>query len=301
MYILKSIPKNRVWGTERLKEYSTEPVEGKIGSVYTAAGISDIDSVTEEGDTISHLVKENPERFGLLEGEVFPLIISLTAADKDLSLQVHPTDYYAQSREGLPYGKSEAWFFITPPLEESIIAGQKAETEMLFQESVRKKNYNELLGRQNVEIEDIVYIPSGTIHALTKGALVYEIQQSTDITYRFYDYDRLDLNGEKRELHTKKALETVEIQQNVLKKSFEINSVLDVKEFVVKRTRIERDYRNTESIAQVITLLKDDTLINQKKVLKGQSVLVLPNEIIFVEDCVECMIATPKTYWRETS
>lgn len=303
MFVLKSIPKHRVWGTERLEKYSTEPLKGKIGSVYTASGIEEINSIIdgEKDCGLNELVKSNPELFGLIEGEEFPLIISFTAADLDLSIQVHPTDKYAQKEELLPYGKSEAWFFITEPLNKEIIAGQIAKTEVQFKEAVKNKEYEHVLGKERVESEDIVYIPSGTIHALTKGSLVYEIQQSTDITYRFYDYDRLDTDGRKRELHTTKALATFDYKKNVFKKKFTIGTTLETKEFSVKRAILKGDYQNINLIVQIITLLASESIVNGQKVLKGQSILVLPNEKIVIDKPVECMIATPKMYWRKTS
>ena len=299
MYILKSIPKTRVWGTNRLQSYSTQPIEGKIGSVYSASGIDEIDSPLESGnETLSKMILQKPEKFGLLKGEIFPLIISMTAADEDLSIQVHPTDEYARDVENKRYGKSEAWFFLSEPESKTIIAGQTAKSEAMFSQSVKEGNYQEILARETVAENDMVYIPSGTIHALTKGSLVYEIQQSTDITYRFYDYDRLDATGEKRALHTKKALETVDCQKKVSKVHFSLEQTLDVREFKVKRTVLQGSYTNEESIVQILTLIKEDTRINHKKVVKGQSVLLLPNEQITIEESAECMIATPKTYWR---
>lgn len=300
MYILKSIPKPRVWGTSRLQSYSTEQMDGKIGSVYTASGIAEIDSPIASGkETLRKVILQKPEKFGLVKGEEFPLIISMTAADEDLSIQVHPTDTYAREVENKLYGKSEAWFFLSEPKSGSIIAGQTAESEVVFRQAVADGRYQQILARETIAVNDMAYIPSGTIHALTKGSLVYEIQQSTDITYRFYDYDRLDVTGEKRELHTKKALETVDYQQTISKSPFALEQTLDVREFKVKRTVIHGTYTNEESIVQVLTLLRGNTCINHKMVMKGQSVLVLPDEQITVEHSAECMIATPKTYWRD--
>jgi mannose-6-phosphate isomerase len=246
-------------------------------------------------------VKKDPQLFGLREGEVFPLIVSMTAADEDLSIQVHPTDEFARKVERLPYGKSEAWFFLNPPTSGSIIAGQTAETTELFKEAVRNQSYERILNRVEIEAESMVYIPSGTIHALTEGALVYEIQQATDITYRFYDYDRLDNNGVKRELHTEQALAAVNSSQTVTRTSFRLGEMIDVKEFKVQRRLLMQSYCNNEKIAQVITLLSGTMRINNQTIRQGQSIIVFPSEKITIEKSGECMIATPKAYWRETS
>lgn len=301
MYRLKAIPKARIWGTERLQEYLSVQTNQKIGSIYSASGIKEIDNFVDatENQTLGELVAKDPAQFGLRKGEEFPLIISMTAADEDLSIQVHPTDHFAREIENKSYGKSEAWFFISPPLSGSIIAGQTVKSISGFRAAVTQGSYEKILGRETVSKEEMVYIPAGTIHALTKGSLVYEIQQATDITYRFYDYDRLDLDGNKRELHTEKALETTNFQQTVSKKTFPLEQTLDVREFKVKRTILQEQYRNDEEVAQVITLLAKNTTINCKEVTKGQSLIILPKEQITIKMPVECMIATPKLYWRD--
>lgn len=302
MFILKSIPKKRIWGTPRLQAYSTESCEGKIGSVYSASATEEIDSpVVSEQQTLRELVQENPQSFGLLEGEEYPLIISMTGADEDLSIQVHPTDDYAEKTVNKPYGKSEAWFFLTSPKSGSIITGQTAASKQAFMTAIQENKYETILGKTTVAKESIVYIPSGTIHALTKGALVYEIQQSTDITYRFYDYDRSDDSGIKRELHTKQATETLKLQQTVLKANFDLGQTLDVKEFTVRRALLAKNYRNQKSLAQVITVLTGITKIAEQEIKQGQSIIVLPDEQLVIDTPFECMIATPKAYWRETS
>lgn len=219
MYILKPESRERIWGTPRLHTYHGTPQIEKIGSVYSASGVNEIDcQVVGETKTFGMLVEEEPEVFGLEEGEVYPLIISFTACDENLSIQVHPTDDYAQRVEKMPYGKSEAWYFITSPEKGWIYAEQQTPEKTALLEAAKGNQYAKILKEYPVAQNDLIYIPSGTIHALTKGSLVYEIQQATDITYRFYDYDRKDKNGEKRELHVEKAIETLHPEQQVEKR-----------------------------------------------------------------------------------
>lgn len=101
-----------------------------------------------------------------------------------MSIQVHPTDDYARIHESMPYGKSEAWYFITPPEEGWIYAEQTSKEKESILTAVDDKRVSDVLQEYPIQQHNLVYIPSGTIHALTKGALVYEIQQATDITYR---------------------------------------------------------------------------------------------------------------------
>ena len=132
MYILEPTSRERIWGTARLHEYHGDHKIEKIGSVYSASGIADIDcNVVNEEKTFGEMVAENPQKFGLEAGEVYPLIISFTACDENLSIQVHPTDEYAQSVENLPYGKSEAWYFIDPP-ETGFMLNSKTLENQLF-------------------------------------------------------------------------------------------------------------------------------------------------------------------------
>lgn len=303
MFFLEPISKERIWGTSRLHDYSGDNKIDKIGSVYSASGIPEIDCKVTYGTdsvTLSKIIDETPEMFGLKQGEVYPLIISFTACDDDLSIQVHPTDEYAQQIEKKPYGKSEAWYFITPPENGWIYAEQIGTDQKAIEQATEEQQFDKVLKEYPVLAKELVYIPSGTIHALTKGSMVYEIQQATDITYRFYDYDRVDSNGEKRDLHVKKALATLIPEQKVEKATFPFNKKIEKREFTIQQLKLRGSIQNTADIASILTIISGEISIEGKIVSQGESVLLLPKEEVRLVGQAQGILATPHSYWRSS-
>ena len=136
------------------------------------------------------------------------------------------------------------------------------------------------------------------MHALTKGSLVYEIQQSTDITYRFYDYDRKDRHGNKRELHLDQAINTLDTSNKIQVEKFEENIKIESEPYSLLRTKLSGKYTNEEDIAQAITVTKGDLEVNGHVLKQGMSCLVLPGEEITIDRVAEeVVIATPKLYF----
>ncbi len=300
MYILKPESRERIWGTPRLHAYSGDSQIEKIGSVYSASGIAEIDcQIVGEDQTFSQLVAADPAKFGLAPGEVYPLIISFTACDENLSIQVHPTDDYAQKKERMPYGKSEAWYFVSPPENGWIYAEQQIPEKAALLEAAKDNQYSQILKEYPVAQNDLIYIPSGTIHALTKGSLVYEIQQATDLTYRFYDYDRKDKEGQKRELHLEKAIETLKPEQQVEKKSFELGKTVQQREFTIQHLKGKQIVENRSEVASVLTILAGEMVLNGETCSGGQSVLLLKEEHVELPATVEAVLATPQRYWTD--
>lgn len=128
-------------------------------------------------------------------------------ANDDLSVQVHPDDKYAREKEDQPYGKTECWYVISAEEDAEIVLGHHASSKSEFEQMVRNGNWNQLLRSVKVKAGDFVYVPSGTIHAIGKGIVILETQQSSDITYRVYDYDRKDDKDNTRELHLESAID----------------------------------------------------------------------------------------------
>lgn len=244
MLILKPISKERIWGTPRLHEYSGDKDIMKIGSIYSLSAIKEISNDIIGGDFIGdnlyNVVKNNSEIFGLKEGETYPLIISFTACDDNLSVQVHPGDEYVRKHSLGNYGKSESWYFIEPPKNEWIYSGTLVDNKNIIAQLIKNGEYEKVVGKEKVKKDDLVFIPASTLHALTEGSLVYEIQQSTDITYRFYDYDRIDYNGKKRELHLDKAINALNINKNVRKNKLKENETYIEEPYGIIKKRDKR-------------------------------------------------------------
>lgn len=209
LIFLDSIPRNAIWGGTLLKEYfHYESFGNQVGQSWSFSaqkGASNfIINGRYKGKTLADLWEQHPELFksGLKE---FPFIISLVAPMDDLSIQVHPDSEYAR-KKGFMTGKNEAWYFIRTKEQSSIVYGHHAENETQLHKYIDDNKWDALVDIKPVQTGDFVYIPAGTLHALKKGNIVYEVQQAADITYRFYDYGRTDRNGNRRELHLKDAI-----------------------------------------------------------------------------------------------
>lgn len=301
MLTLQPVSMSKIWGTKRLYNYCGDLNIDLIGLVYTASAIptisNGIDSDEFKEKDFYSAVKNNPEKFGLpSDYEEFPIIVSFTAADADLSIQVHPTDEYAKKNEQAKYGKSESWYFIDEPNEGFIYTGSKETDKELIDEKMKKGKFEEVIGKLDVKKDDLVFIPSGTLHALTAGSLVYEIQQSTDITYRFFDFDRADTDGNKRELHTQKAIETLQPIQNSSLKKLVMNKEVEEKPYTLLLTTLEENYRNDSNIAQILTILEGEYIINGERIVQGMSIVIFPNEFLEIDNLQggKAMVATPR-------
>ena len=234
MYIVRPITMETLWGDTRLHAYQGDRAAQTIGCVYTLSGIDGIDCEIyneKEETTLRRAVKKNPAVFGLEDGEEFPLIIAFDSCAQDVSFQIHPTDTYAKEQLQLPYGKSEAWFFIEKPSEGWVYAENKAGHRAAVEAALQKRDFHGVIDHIPVSENDLVYIRSGMMHALTAGSLIYEIQQSTNITYRLYDYERKDMHGHTRPLHVKEALANLDSSLHVQKQSFSEGSSFDQREF----------------------------------------------------------------------
>ncbi|OYT14712.1 MAG: mannose-6-phosphate isomerase [Bacteroidetes bacterium 4572_77] len=143
-------------------------------------------------------------------GNVFPLLIKILDAEDWLSIQVHPDDALAKKR-GLGGGKTEMWYILDAEKDSKLIAGfSEKVNENVYLRKIEDKKLPEIMNFESVEKEDVFYMPSGRVHALGPGVLLAEIQQTSDTTYRIYDWERLDDQGKGRELHLKEAMEAID-------------------------------------------------------------------------------------------
>ena len=206
------IPRVALWGGSSVKRiFNYQDFSDQVGQAWAFSGLQEASnlclSAPYEGKSLRELWENNQALFGHQKGE-FPLIISLVAPEEDLSIQVHPDDAYAK-KIGFPTGKNEAWYFIKPPTSGQIVYGHKAKDKTEMDDYVQNEAWYELIDHLDVKEKDFVYLPAGMLHALQKGSVVYEIQEATDVTYRFFDYNRKDADGNARELHLEQALACV--------------------------------------------------------------------------------------------
>lgn len=300
MYVVSGITCEKLWGDQRLHAYSGDVNCNSIGIVYTVSGIQGLDCVIEnqnEKTTLYTKMQEDPSVFGL-EGNEFPIIIAFDACKESVSFQIHPTDEYAQKNLGLPYGKSEAWYFIEKPSEGWVYAENPKESLESVQTASETHDFEGVVGKKDVDVEDCVYIRSGTIHALTKGSLIYEIQQSTNITYRLYDYDRIDSHGQKRPLHLQEAYDNLNPLLKIHKQPLRINDSMNQREFELEHKIIKSSFTNEKEVVVAISILKGTIACQGYSISQGQSLLILPYETIEFEGECEVMLAWPHIYWK---
>jgi len=195
-----------------------EPSEGEVCSEGKESSEGESFSEEEsssEGESFAEYLKCHPEAVGSL-GKAFPFfptLIKLIDAKKALSIQVHPDDSFALSREG-QYGKTEMWIVLEREEGAFLYFGfQKDYTEEEIRRAIEEDNFPSLLCKVMVEPGDVFFIPAGTVHAIGAGILLAEVQQNSNLTYRVYDYGRKDAQGNTRELHVEKALEVMDRKQ----------------------------------------------------------------------------------------
>ncbi|MEG9328721.1 type I phosphomannose isomerase catalytic subunit [Salinimicrobium catena] len=221
-YPIKFVPilKEKIWGGNKLREvlhkYSEE---GKLGESWEISGVEGDLSVVENGYLKGRSLDQLLNDFGnelvgkkvfKAFGNKFPLLIKFIDAGKPLSVQLHPNDRLALERHD-SFGKTEMWYILQ--------ADEGAEINVGFNKTISKKEYleylnsgkiKEILNFEKVKKGDAFFIKPGTVHAIGAGVLLAEIQQTSDITYRIYDWDRVDDSGKGRELHTDLALEAID-------------------------------------------------------------------------------------------
>lgn len=213
--------KDKIWGGDKIntilgKEYPGLPNCGETWEISAVPGnVSRVDRGPLKGRMLDSLVSEygaalTGGKIYRRYGNSFPLLVKFISAADDLSIQVHPDDSSAMARHNCP-GKTEMWYVMDADSGSTLISGFKRETTR--EEYLRyfeSGHLTDLLMTVPVKKGDCFYIPTGRVHSIGSGILLAEIQQSSDITYRIYDYDRTDFSGQKRELHVEQALDVID-------------------------------------------------------------------------------------------
>lgn len=223
LYPLKFVPilKERVWGGSRLStDYGKIAPQGaRIGESWELSGVQgDVSLVANgflEGNTLEEIVEVYMgdlvgEKIFEKFGREFPLLIKFIDANDDLSIQVHPPDDLARMRHHA-YGKTEMWYILEAEHDAKIYTGFKEEmTRETFIRSLEKGDIADKLNIEKAEPGDVFFLPAGRVHAIGKGIVLTEIQQTSDITYRIWDWNRKGLDGKPRELHTELAIDAID-------------------------------------------------------------------------------------------
>ena len=215
MWKLAPACKDYLWGGEKLRTvYGKDIREVPTGESLEVSCIPGLESTDDAGAKLPDLIAAYGEAFaGEYAKKPFPLLLKLIDAAEPLSVQVHPNDDYAARVENGKLGKTEAWLILDAPEGSQLVYGIKPGTTLDSLRAACEQGaaVEPLLRRVTVHPGDVCFIPAGCVHAIGAGIVLYEIQQSSDITYRFYDWDRVDKNGNRRELHLQKALDVTDL------------------------------------------------------------------------------------------
>lgn len=222
-FLLKPAGKDYLWGGNRLNDDFSKGIDmSPLAETWECSthpdGPSTVASGADAGKTLAEALKAHPDYLGTrlqAEGEL-PFLIKFIDADKDLSVQVHPTDEYARAHENGQRGKTEMWYVLDAAKDTTLIYGlHHGVDKATLRRSIQNGTVERYLQKIPIQKDDLFFIEAGTIHALGAGALVVEIQENSNLTYRLYDYDRVDKNGKKRELHIDKALAVANLAASV--------------------------------------------------------------------------------------
>lgn len=215
--LLKPFAKETLWGGSRLKKefHKDFPIE-KLGETWECSvhpnGSSLVANGEFRGQSLRTVLQLHPEYMGskVPVGEELPILVKFIDAREDLSLQVHPDDAYSARVENQK-GKTELWYVVDALPGAKLVHGftHNMKPNMVV-DSLAKGSFTEQLQCIDVQKGDVFYTPAGTIHGIGAGCLIAEIQENSDVTYRVYDYDRVDKLGQKRELHLERALEVLD-------------------------------------------------------------------------------------------
>lgn len=227
---LKPLFFDKIWGGDKIKtilNMDFSPLKN-CGEVWSLSGVEGKESVVSNGYLAGNSLNELIEVYmsDLVGDKVFtsfgtefPLLVKFIDANEALSIQVHPDDELAQERGG-SYGKTEMWYILQADEGAQLINGFNKKLDRVeYLKCLQDKKLKDVLNFESVSKDDVFYIPAGRVHALGKGMLLAEIQQTSDTTYRIYDWDRVDETGNSRELHTDLALNAINFDKTLDTKS----------------------------------------------------------------------------------
>lgn len=297
MWTFNPILKSVIWGGEKIAPFKGITSDRTdIGESWEISGVADSESVVADGPdkglTLTQLIDKYKssllgERNYKKYGDTFPLLIKFIDARQDLSVQVHPTDELAQAR-GSKFGKTEMWYVLGAEKGAVLANGFNRPVDPAEYEGlVETGKIMDVLNFNPIKPGDTFFIPAGRVHAIGKGAFVAEIQETSDITYRLYDYKRKDKDGHERQLHTKEAFDAInfndtdghaveytvhpDIPVNLVTSPFFTTNLWKIDHEVM------RDYSEWDTFVAIICIKGSATLttdMETRKVSAGTTVLI---------------------------
>jgi len=311
LYPLKfdSIFLEKIWGGHKIKSVLNKDFGNLVncGESWELSGVNNAISVVKNGPLQGHSLTNLMKIYGSdLVGSQntslkdFPLLIKYIDANKDLSVQVHPNDKIALKRHN-SFGKTEMWYVVNADENTKLISGFNKNTGPdEFKDKLNNGTITEILNEETVKQGDVFFLPAGRIHTIGKGSLILEIQQTSDITYRVYDFDRVGLNGKKRDLHIEQAIDVLDYKLHKNYKSTYDNTAINTRitlvncdYFQVNKININRSLKlnapNKNSFTAYIST-KGNVLLKCNE----QAYTITENELILIPAALTEYTIEPK-------
>ena len=272
---MKPVFKEMIWGGHKLKDvYGYDIPSDHTGECWALSAHKNGDCEVADGEfagkTLSWVFENHRELFGNIEGDQFPLLVKIIDAKNDLSVQVHPDDAYARANEN-SLGKTECWYVLQAEEGTKMVMGHHARTKEEFVKAIEEDDYDNLLNSFQIKEGDFFYIPSGTLHAICSGSLIYEAQQSSDITYRVYDYHRKGADGKERQLHVKQSIEVTKVPSDNDRKQEFVKTKLENGE---KTRYVESEFFKVDKYQlEDENVIKNDAPFQMVSVLNGEGTM----------------------------
>lgn len=304
---IKPVFKEMIWGGNKLRDiFNYDIPSDQTGECWAISGHKNGDCEIEnseyQGKSVAWLFENHRELFGNIEGDQFPLLVKIIDAKNDLSVQVHPNDEYAKIHEN-SLGKTECWFVLQADEGTRMVMGHHAKTKEEFIKAIENDDYDNLLNSFEINKGDFFYIPTGTLHAICSGSLIYEAQQSSDITYRVYDYHRKDKDGNERQLHVQQSIDVTNVPADISNNKLFVNTHLDngTKTRYAESDFFTVDYYQMNGINtilndkpfQMVSVIDGEGTMNGEEIKKGDHFIVCCDQSeVTYDGCLKIMIAT---------
>lgn len=286
---LNPVFKQMIWGGNRMRSEFGYDIPGEnTGECWAISahpgGDGTIRGGAFDGMHLSELFCTHKELFGNTGEEVFPLLVKIIDAKADLSIQVHPDDAYAKEKEHGALGKTECWYILDCDEDAKIVIGHHAKDKQELRQMIEENRWDELIQVRPIKKGDFFQIEPGTVHAIKAGTLILETQQSSDITYRLYDYGRLQ-NGKPRELHIEKSIDVIRCPQQVPDGTrstvragdAKVDTLVSCRFYEVKKIVLKGTMQaETGGIYRLFSVIEGSGTIDGRKIKKGDH-FILPS------------------------
>lgn len=291
--------KDNIWGGRKLIEKYGKTTKNAIcAESWELSFHPDGPTKLSDGSRLCDVANEELLGANTKNFEFFPLMIKLIDAKDNLSVQVHPDDTYALKYEN-SFGKTEMWYIVEADEGAGIYLGFKEDvSEEQVENAIKQNTLTSLMNFFEVKAGDCYFIPSGTIHAIGTGCLIYEIQQNSNLTYRVYDYDRRDKNGNPRELHVEKALKVLDFSK--YEPTARDGELLGISKYFTAKKVILKDearaFMEDEASFRCVTVTKGAGYINNIPICLGDSYFIPAGSAFSLSGEMTAIIAEVRKY-----